>query len=1107
MAFASDKTRQGAAGVSSGYEIANSLRFNDDDSAYLSRTPSSASNRQKWTWSGWVKFTEEQAGTQPIFAAGTASTYTRITLISSGNHLSVMEYNGEWAFSVKSSNLIRDFSNWYHIVVALDTTQATASNRVKMYINGEAVTSFFDATYPSQNFNTEMNNTVAHYVSKDPDDYLDCYQAEVNFIDGTAELPSAFGESGDYGEWKPIEYTGTYGTNGFYLPMNQDYSVEGFSTVTYTGNGGTQYIGGTGFQPDFTWIKQRSSIQWHQLTDSIRGVGKQIFSNATSAEDNATNKLTAFNTDGFSLDSHEGVNGSGATYVAWNWDMGGSTVSNTDGTITSSVRANTTYGQSIVSYTGTGSSGTVGHGLDSAPEMIICKKRSGDQQWGVQHTSTGIQVANLEATGAFYTSNTVWNTSPTASVFGLGTNALLNASSGTYIAYCFHSVTGYSKFGSYTGNGSTTGTVVTTGFKPAFLLIKASSAAEHWFIFDTTRDTGSNPVDKFLVPNSSGVEGTGYNIDFTSTGFQLKSTLTEINGNGTTYIYMAFADKREAAFWLDASGNNNDWTPNNLTESDVSKDSPTNNFATWNPGLIYYPGYASIFSEGNLKGGHDDNGCVFGSIVMTTGKWYAEMYFEDNAVDQNMAAVFAVDTATSSSNSTIERGISYKDTGDKVVDGTTTAYGATYSIGDIIGIAVDVDAGNVTFYKNNTSQGSTSLGAGDDHVFACGGWNGTWYWVANFGQDSSFAGNKTAQGNQDSNSIGDFYYTPPTGYLALCTSNLPDPAVIPSEHFNTVLYTGNNSTNAITGVGFQPDLNWIKCRSTGYNNVLNDVLRGTGDLFSDTTAVEADYESVSLQSDGFTLGGTSRVNANTDTFVAWNWKANGSGSSNTNGSINTTATSANVDAGFSISTYTGTGVSATIGHGLSKAPEMIIAKKRNSTGDWMVYANNDPTDYLRMNTTNASTDSNNAWDDTSPTATVWSVGVDGAVNGSGNTYVAYCFHSVDGYSKVGSYTGNGSSDGTFVYTGGRVAWLMVKRSDGVENWVMIDNKRHPINDVNTPRLYPNLSNSEYEDASIYVDYLSNGFKIRSTQNMMNTSGGNYIYLCFFEHPFKHSNAR
>ena len=771
----------------SAYEIANSLRFNISDGAYLSRVLPS-SDRQKFTISTWFKL-GAISSTQAILTTGdygAGEGFLNVFLNSAGR-MTIDDYvqtggdfyNLRWSTPATGA-LFRDPSAWYHLIISVDTTQATSSNRVKVYINGSDISSeFTQTTTPSQNANMNINNGYEVFIGGryNGDWDWDGYLAEVNFVDGTAELPSAFGETGDYGEWKPIEYSGTYGTNGFYL--------------------------------DF--------------------------------------KLSAA-------------------------------------------------------------------------------------------TSSGL-------------------------------------------------------------------------------------------------------------------------------------------GN-------------------DASSNSNNWTPSNLASTDQMIDTPTNNFATFNPIQPSETGSADFY-EGNLKVNVGDNEEAFGTFGVSSGKWYFEMYYSGpSGSGNNKIAVGIADADNPSNNEQVNHGHT----------------GTTYTTVDIIGVAVNVDGETISFYKNNSIIETNTDWSGKGWttvkpIVSSGNSGGEEVCVMNFGQDSSFAGNKTAQGNQDSNSIGDFYYTPPSGFLALCTSNLPAVAVIPSEHFNTVIYTGNNSTNAITGVGFQPDLNWIKCRSTGYNNVLNDVLRGTGDLFSDTTAVEADYESVSLQSDGFTLGGTSRVNANTDTFVAWNWKANGSGSSNTNGSINTTATSANVDAGFSISTYTGTGVSATIGHGLSKAPEMIIAKKRNSTGDWMVYANNDPTDYLRMNTTNASTDSNNAWDDTSPTATVWSVGVDGAVNGSGNTYVAYCFHSVDGYSKVGSYTGNGSSDGTFVYTGGRVAWLMVKRSDGVENWVMIDNKRHPINDVNTPRLYPNLSNSEYEDASIYVDYLSNGFKIRSTQNMMNTSGGNYIYLCFFEHPFKHSNAR
>jgi hypothetical protein len=411
-----------------------------------------------------------------------------------------------------------------------------------------------------------------------------------------------------------------------------------------------------------------------------------------------------------------------------------------------------------------------------------------------------------------------------------------------------------------------------------------------------------------------------------------------------------------------------------------------------------------------------------------------------------------------------------------------------------------------------------------------GSWNG---YIANFGQDSSFAGRKTAQGYQDSNDIGDFYYTPPTGFLALCTSNLPDVAVTPSEHFNTVLYTGDgNSTQAITGVGFQPDFLWIKNRSAGNVHSLQDVIR-TPDavLQSQTTEGENATRAYinSFDSDGFTTGnaaGASKGPSNNDgdTYVGWNWKAGGSGVSNTAGDINSTV-SANTDAGFSIVSYTGNGNSSeTIGHGLSKAPELIIQKARSGTHHWPVYhkyaASDAETDYLWLDDTKAVTDYDNYWADTAPTSTVFTVDNDGSVNGSGTACIAYCFHSVDGYSKVGSYKGNqpaGSAsqfDGTFEYTGFRPAYVMIRRAktSGTADWLVFDNTRNVYNPVDK-FLEPNTSDTESTASSsgyeIDLDFVSNGFKLKGPAGGIgsNSADAPYIYLAFAETPFKYANAR
>jgi len=334
-----------------------------------------------------------------------------------------------------------------------------------------------------------------------------------------------------------------------------DKPTEYFNTKLYTGNGTfPQAFTGVGFKPDFVWIKRRSATASHVLSDSVRGVTKTLYTDSTSAEltSDTYGWVSAFGSDGFSVDqsgsSGENVNASGSTYASWNWLGANTTVSNTSGTITSTVSANTTSGFSIVSYTSTNVLGTIGHGLGVAPKMIIFKNRTnGVAQWAIYHASIGASNSmNLNTTAASAAdSGRFNNTAPTSSVFTVNTSSATNDTAGqTFIAYCFADVKGYSKFGSYTGNGSANGTFVYTGFTPAFVLIKQSSAAgEFWILSDNKRVADYNVTDARLFPNSANAEssnGSG-NIDFLSNGFKIRNSDSPMNASSATYIYMCFA--------------------------------------------------------------------------------------------------------------------------------------------------------------------------------------------------------------------------------------------------------------------------------------------------------------------------------------------------------------------------------------------------------------------------------------------------------------------------------------------------------------------------------------------------------------------------------------
>ncbi len=775
-----------------GYTIQRSLRFRASASAYLNRTPASAGNRTTWTWSGWVKRgTLNSSGSvaYPLFAVPTGttdSTWFEFRFLS--DFLYVGGYSTNWRVTTQ---VFRDPSAWYHIVLAVDTTQATANNRIRLYVNGSEVTTFTTLNNPTQNASLGINQASATYIGFSNSQYFDGYLTEINFIDGQALTPSSFGETDTLtGVWTAKKYTGTYGTNGFYLPFtdtssttnlvkdssgnNNNWTPNNISltagvtydsmidspTITvagtqpvgnyavlnplcnslvtlsnanltatyastwqsvlsnfvmssgkwywevtgvalgtpasqigidaiesvvssyagsratayvYQSNGqkmnnntaaaygatyttndiigiafdadsgtieffknnasqgvaytsiptrnytpvlslngatailaanfgqrpfsytpptgfralcttnlpdstivkGNQYmdaklwagndanprsITGLNFNPDLVWIKSRSNAQYHVLNDSVRGGGtsKALASQLTDAEGSANMGLygavTAFNSDGFSVgggtSNQAFVNFLNYTYVGWAWDAGSSTVTNTSGSISSQVRANTTAGVSIVTYTGTGANATVGHGLGVAPKMIITKGRDsvvGATNWSVYHASIGnTQRLVLNSTAAAATVATAWNnTSPTSTVFSIGTNGDLNGSTATYVAYCFAEIAGFSSFGKYTGNGSTDGPFVYCGFRPKFVMFKCSSTTGDWTILDSVRDE-YNEEKLVLYPNLSNAEATGsagvYRADFLSNGFKIRGNASAFNASGATYIYMAFAE-------------------------------------------------------------------------------------------------------------------------------------------------------------------------------------------------------------------------------------------------------------------------------------------------------------------------------------------------------------------------------------------------------------------------------------------------------------------------------------------------------------------------------------------------------------------------------------
>jgi hypothetical protein len=492
---------------------------------------------------------------------------------------------------------------------------------------------------------------------------------------------------------------------------------------------------------------------------------------------------------------------------------------------------------------------------------------------------------------------------------------------------------------------------------------------------------------------------------------------------------------------------------------------------------------------------------------MASGKWYFEMQVISGG---NYVAGVATGAATNASGQfgAYATGYGYVDNGTKVNNGTATAYGGTMSANDIIGVAFDADAGSLTFYKNGVSQGvafSSMPSATYFPAMSCA----SSVMVANFGQRA-------------------FSYTAPSGYQALCTQNLSTPTIANGANYFNISLSNTGTTSGpgagvakvISGLAFQPDMVWSKNRSSSSNarwGVIDSVRGVNKTIATNLTNAEVTSQTdllTSFNSDGVNIGADAggygwnwnQQSGASDNYAYWLWKAGGSSSSNTSGSITSTV-SVNTTAGFSVATFTTQSSSTgTFGHGLGVAPSMVILKLRAISNDWNVYHTSiGATKYLYLDTAAAAGTSTAVWNDTAPTSSVVTLGTSWA---GSYTAVAYCFAAIAGYSAFGSYTGNGSSDGPFVYCGFRPRWVMIKNttSGAGYDWEVYDTSRGTYN-LDNQVLYPDLSNAESTPAAAGLDILSNGFKIRFAGGNNNPSGATMIYAAFAENPFKYALAR
>ena len=613
-------------------------------------------------------------------------------------------------------------------------------------------------------------------------------------------------------------------------------------------------------------------------------------------------------------------------------------------------------------------------------------------------------------------------------------------------------------------------------------------------------------------------------------------------------FYLDYADS--ADFGKDVSGLGNHFTSANIPARNQMIDTPQNsvgsNFPTFNP-LCYSPNLT--FSEGNRKitgaNGSNSGNTISTMVPPTTGKWYWEQLTTNipntqwpfiGTVD---ATVFEKVSVWSDNNgrpgeSESNGGWKIGADGEYETDGGGTATGGqAFTTGNVVQFALDHDNGalyygvNNVWYTPTANTGNPTSGASRtgavmtwtagtrSFIPAFQNYNASTS-IANFGQDSSFAGEKTAQGNSDGNNKGDFYYTPPSGYLALCKDNLGDPTIkLPESHYKTKLYQGNGSTQTITGVGFKPDSTWIHDRSQGNNWVIQPVTTPTKHFISNGTSGEQANTNFlnAFTADGFTLGNNSAVNFNNDYFASFNWLGGDGASNNTDGTV-TSSVSANPTAGFSVVTFTGTGSALSVGHGLSQAPDMIIAKSSAGSTNWPMYstpASSGPSNIMYFNLSNAlGTDSGSF---TAIDADKITIGTTTDLNQNATQCTLWCFHSVPGYSKIGKAKLMGSSpsgnSGTYIHLGFKPAFFYWKMSTTAHAGTIYD--RQLTNDQADPAphnvgnvyLVPSANYADQKSINPMIgwDYLSNGIKQRQ-QFSVDT----IAYMAFAYWPEKYSRG-
>jgi hypothetical protein len=998
---------------SGAFEIARSLRFRRSATARLSRTLTTTSNRRTFTQSLWIKLGALNSGGSDnfiliAFPGGNTKSYL-VRILDDGRLRLSSNIEGVVAqWNLTTVQVFRDPSAWYHIVVAMDTTQAVESNRLKLYINGNQVTAFTDISYPSLNFDNMWNDTAAtQQIGRDTSGTFDGCMAELNFIDGQQLEPSAFGYFDPITNiWQPKRYTGTYGTNGLYLPFTENQNTQAL---------GRNFAGGTNFIKNSQNFADSSGTGWQKVRSSVTA-------NAGIAPD-GTNTATKFFEDT--------SNGSHDLNLA---DPAGG------------ITFGTPYCFSFYAK-------STGENRDQISYNLVNNGYTSVIQWYGQVAATQAGQAGIVNSGG---------AAGGATQTGYGSQHVGN---------------GWYRFW---GSG-----------------ILAQGASSTFNVTLSLSNTSGAPNGFYTGNGSSGILIWGAMVN-----------------QGTT---------PDAYVPTTGSILNTNWTPNNFSVTagatyDSMVDSPTNVFTTANDTGGVVPGnYATVnplsnfgtCSNGNLTISVTGQPAQPATIFQSTGKWYWEVLWVSGS---NYRFGVTNEAGVGQDFGLTANGWCKINSPPRTYNsGSAPSYGTDGSVGDTYMFALDLDAGRIWYGINGTWQASGNPATNSNPsqtftanqsmspAFASG--TGTLVYSPNFGQRP-------------------FAYTPPAGFRSLNTTNIQtlgtstigNAAITPYKYFDTTIYAGLGTNRDVKNSGFQPDFVWLKVRGDTDSHGLFDSVRGAGArLQSNDTGTESQRLDVltSFNSDGFSISGNDlQSNAAGKSYVAWQWKAGDSTVTNTAGSV-TSRVRTNPTTGFSIATYTSpSSGSFTFGHGLSVAPSFFILKERGATSNWIVWTKyyGSPTNQgLYLNSMSTFSAGSN-----------WLTGVNnstigitqGQVTSGVQDHVVYSFAEIPGFSKVGSYVGNGSSDGPFVYTGFRPEFIIYKRINTANgHWGIADSVRSRSNVVQSS-LYPNLNNAGGEtDADRMFDFVSNGFKIRTTSGSFESNGNGsiYIYMAFAESPFALNN--